>query len=308
MLVPRVLRRLNLDAGLHPRGQTHLSAASGLVRVGRMLYVVADDEHHLGMFEEAAPPATPLALLRLFDGDLPHGKKNRKAAKPDLETLAYLPPLSGFPHGALLAMGSGSRPNRETGVMLALDAHGDPTGYIAALNLVPLYAPLRDRFSDLNIEGAFVTGGELRLLQRGNQRDGINACIRFDWNLLAPWLAGQRTRGPVAKAVSSIVVGDIDGVPLGLTDGAALSAGAWVFCAVAENTSDSYQDGACAGAVVGVVGPDGTVQQRHALQRAPKVEGIAVQSAGATLVVTLVTDADDPAIASELLELVLPGI
>lgn len=42
------------------------------------------------------------------------------------------------------------------------------------------------------------------------------------------------------------------------------------------------------------------------LQGAPKVEGIAVQAEGDDWPVTMVTDPDDPAIASQLLTVRLP--
>ena len=306
MLLPRHLRNLRVDAAQHPRSQAYLSSVSALVRVQGMMYVVADDEHHLGSFEEAAPPGTSLTLLRLFENDLPRDMEQRKAAKPDLEALAQLPPLPGYPHGALLALGSGSRPQREAGVLLALDARGALTGGKAAVDLAPLYAPLRTRFADLNIEGAFLAAGELRLLQRGNQGDARNACIRFKWNQVAPWLAGQRTLPPPVEAVMDMAVGEVDGVPLGLTDGAALAGGAWVFCAVAEDTDNSYQDGACIGSVVGLVESDGALHTLHQLQGGPKVEGIAVQTVGDTLVLTMVTDGDDPTLPSQLLEVILP--
>ena len=184
---------------------------------------------------------------------------------------------------------------------------GALSGRIAPVDLSDLYAPLRARFADLNIEGAFVASGELRLLQRGNRADARNACIALDWNQIAPWLGGQKPVPPAVKAVQTIELGSVDGVPLGLTDGAALSAGAWVFCAVAENTDSSYHDGHCAGSAVGAVGPDGKLRRLEFLQGAPKVEGIAVQVDGGELVLTLVTDADDPAIASQLLEVRLPA-
>ncbi len=89
---------------------------------------------------------------------------------------------------------------------------------------------------------------------------------------------------------------------MGLTDAAALPGGAWVFCAVAENTDDSYFDGACAGSAVGVVGPDGVLRQMRGLHGAPKVEGISVLVRGDHLVLGLVTDADDPSVPSQLLQ------
>ena len=55
------------------------------------MYVVADDEHHLGLFDVA--PESPGHLIRLFEGDLSHKKKERKALKPDIESLVYIPTL-----------------------------------------------------------------------------------------------------------------------------------------------------------------------------------------------------------------------
>ncbi len=312
MLIPDHLRDLLIDPRQHPRGLPHLSAASGLVRVQHRLYVVSDDALHLGVFDDiespvdSPGPSPPLGeLVRMFDGELPGDTALRKLAKPDLETLAELPPLPGCPFGALLALGSGSRPTRETGVLMALDAVGGLSGRVAHIDLSALYAPLRVQFPDLNIEGAFVCSGELRLLQRGNQGDGRNACIRFDWNQAVPWLVAQSSPAPRPKAVQVIALGDIDGVGLSLTDGAALDHGAWAFCAVAENTADTFHDGACVGSVVGTVAPDGKVVQVKQLRGAPKVEGLAVTMAGSELVLTLVTDADDPDIPAQLLRVTM---
>jgi hypothetical protein len=289
------LRNLALDPTQHPHGQAHLSAASGLVRVRQRWYVVADDELHLGVFDDNPAPGT---LVRLLEGDLPRDKGKRKKAKPDLETLAQLPPLPGCPAGALLALGSGSKPQRETGVLVGLDVQGVPNGRMASLDL----APLRKRFSDLNIEGAFVLSGDLVLLHRGNQGDARSACIRFDWNMIAPWLAGLQPQPPSVKSVQLLVLGDVAGVPLSLTDGTALQGGAWAFCAVAESTDDSYHDGACVGSAIGIVAPEGQLRQLHLLAGAPKVEGIAAQAQGSDWVFTLVTDPDDPKTSSQMLQ------
>jgi hypothetical protein len=311
MLTPSLVQHLLVDPTQHPRGQAHLSAASGLVRVRQRLYVVADDELHLGIFDDCmAVGSVPTqgTLLRLLEGDLPKDKSKRKKAKPDFESLVSLPPLPGCPAGALLALGSGSRPNRETGVLVALDVQGAPNGRMGVVDLAALYAPLHKRFADLNIEGALVVSGELVLLQRGNKGDGRSACIRFDWNLIAPWLAGLQPQPPAAKSVQVMPLGEVDGVPLGFTDGAALHGGAWIFSAVAEDTDNSVQDGACVGSVIGIVAPDGQVTRLFPLQGAPKVEGIAVQADGENWLVTLVTDPDDPKVPSELLQLRVPGI
>ena len=79
MITLTKIRELDLadtgDAGM-PR---HLSAASGLVCVGSSIYVVADDELHLGVFDAAGN--APGRLLRLFDGELPAEKKPRARSR-----------------------------------------------------------------------------------------------------------------------------------------------------------------------------------------------------------------------------------
>ena len=93
-LNPQCLGLLQIDPAQHPQAWAHLSAASGLVRSGHLLYVVADDELHLGVFEDTAAtgmPPEPGALVRMLEGDLPIDAVERKAAKPDFETLVHLP-------------------------------------------------------------------------------------------------------------------------------------------------------------------------------------------------------------------------
>jgi hypothetical protein len=329
MLEVRHLRDLHVDPTAHPRGQTHLSAASGLVRIDERLYVVADDEHHLGVFDLA--PERPGQLIRLFEGDLPDKKKKRKALKPDIESLVHIPTLLSFQDDArdggrfkgkevtegnlgvppwrsppersrrdLLGLGSGSRPNRNTGVLMSLTGDGG-VHRVRHVDLTPLYAPLRRDFSDLNIEGAVLARDELLLLQRGNKGDSSNACIRFAWPQVLPWLLGRSAVAPKPAALQHYELGEVDGIPLCFTDGAALPTGGWVFSAVAENVEDSYADGACAGAAIGIIDGEGTLRSIRALPRGYKVEGIAAHLEGDALTLTMVTDADDPEIASQVL-------
>ena len=299
-------RDLTLDPGTHPRGQAHLSAASGLVRLpgkfAGQFVVVADDEHHMGVVDESG--AAPVRLLRLFEGDLPDSKKKRKALKPDLETLLELPPMPGYAAGALLALGSGSRPNRQTGVLFPVDGLEDAAA-ARSVDLGPLYAPLTEQFKHLNIEGGFVAGGEFRLLQRGSKKDRSNACISFDWDAVASWLQG-RAAAPLATSMRHYALGEINGVPLAFTDGAALPDGCWVFSAVAEDSDDSYEDAPCAGAAVGCVGEDRLLRWIRTIEPAWKIEGIAARLADGVLTLTMVTDADDPEVPSHLLRATLP--
>lgn len=303
MLEPTRVRELLVDPMDHPRRQPHLSSASGLARAGRFLYVVADDEHHIGAIEADVASTAPLRLHRLRGGDLPAGKAQRKRVKPDLEALLVLPPRPAWPTGALLALGSGSTPAREQGWLLVLGPDGAPVSAPREIALGALYAPLRASSADLNIEGGFVQGERLHLLQRANTGSGRNACISWDLQAVGAWLEGGTNAPPQPMQVRLFELGAFGGVPYGWTDGAALPGGGWVFSAVAEDTSDSYADGPCAASAIGWVSSAGALQELLPLRGAPKVEGVALAADGGLL---LVTDADDPARPSQLLRLDWP--
>ena len=152
MIRVRKLRDLTLEPG----ERAHLAAASGLVRVGEWLYVIADDENFLGVFP--AQGRAPGRRVFFDDCGLPQDHAARKAEKPDLEALAHLPPRAWPPYGALLALGSGSTPRRRRGLLLALNQDG-----LAAmphiLDLSPLCTALETEIPELNLEGAAVVGG-----------------------------------------------------------------------------------------------------------------------------------------------------
>lgn len=310
MLQPQCLQSLHVDPSQHPRGASHLSAASGLVQVKDRLYVVADDELHLGVLaapgdaSEHAP--NPVQLIPLLPGTLPQGKKARKDAKPDFETLAVLPAHAGFRYGALLAMGSGSRPNRERAILLALDETGTPNGRAAELDLEVLYAPLHKQMAQLNIEGLWVQDGQMLLMQRGNRQHPASQLLVYEWDAMAEWLVGREPQPPKLKNRIKMDMGKVDGIPLSLTDGAALPGGLWAYCGVAENTRDSTQDGPCTGSVVGVANQKGKLLCQYAIDGAAKIEGISVRVKGDQVQALLVTDADDPHIASQLLSVQFP--
>ena len=113
-------------------------------------------------------------------------------------------------------------------------------------------------------------------------------------------LEGRRHR-VTPRSLRPYRIGVIDGVELGFTDGCALPGGGWVFCAAAENTDNSYADGLCHGAAVGVVDAAGAIVALHRLASPLKVEGIAARQSEGAIEVCLVTDADDPLQSSQLL-------
>jgi hypothetical protein len=294
------LRALTVsDGGGTPR---HLSAASGLACLGANIYVVADDELHLGVF-----PATgdgPGRVLPLLAGVLPAAKEARKARKPDLESIAILPPFGQYRHGALLALGSGSTPQRCRGVLLGVDEHGAVDRAPHIVDLASLFAALD--FPAVNIEGATACGGELRLFQRGNTSDPRNAILRYPLPLVLAALAG----GPAIGAPRDIAIADlghIDGVPLCFTDVSALPDGSMVFTAIAEDTGDAYNDGPCLGAAIGVMDADGRLRRIERLDRPHKIEGVDARADGGTIRLLLVTDADDAGIPACLFSAAIDG-
>ncbi|WP_284618568.1 DUF6929 family protein [Aquabacterium humicola] len=282
-----------------------LSAASGLVALRGHLAVVADDEHTLGLFRIG--DAGPGRLLPLFAGGLPAEHHARKAAKPDLEALTVLPPFAGHPHGALFAAGSGSTPNRRRGALLALDGHGLPAGPVRIVDLSPLHEALRTTLGELNLEGLLVADDDVCLLQRAHRGLPVGACVRYRLAGVLRWLAGEAA-APAPRTIEHHDLGAIGGVPLGFTDGAALPGGGWLFCAAAEDTADSYLDGANAGSVVGHVDAHGRVRAVHALASTAKVEGITIDPDPVADTVWLVTDADDRQVPAALLRLRLSAV
>lgn len=299
MLAARHLRDLTLCAPSRAGRPLHLSAASGLVCVGRHVYVVGDDELHLGRFPRSGDAAGE--LLPLFAGELPAEHGRRKEHKRDLEALTLLPPFAGCRHGALLVLGSGSRPNRCSGALLALNETGEIAAPIQLLQLGRLYERLQVQLGPLNIEGAFVTANELVLLQRGNRKNRRSAVIRLALDAFLRELQCGHVDGAALRGVASLEIGQLDDVPLDFTDGAALPDGRFVFSAVAEDTDDSYDDGAYLGTVIGVAALDGTIANLEPLEGAWKVEGISAEPTDGALDLLLVTDADDENIPAALL-------
>jgi hypothetical protein len=153
----------------------------------------------------------------------------------------------------------------------------------------------------LNIEGCFIHDDAFCLVQRGNKGASTSACITFHWPQIQAWLCDDENPAPWPSQVMPLQLGDVAGISLTPTDGLALPDGNWLFSAVAENTDNSFHDGPCVGSALAVVSPQGKLLHMHTLQGAPKVEGICLMPHSRKIQVLMVTDADDPAIASQLL-------
>ena len=68
-------------------------------------------------------------------------------------------------------------------------------------------------------------------------------------------------------------------MPLSFTDGIARSEGGLIFSAAAEDTLDPYQDGPCAGSIIGIL-VEGRMTQHVRVDPALKLEGIAIARNG----------------------------
>ena len=254
------------------------------MRTGDYIYVVADDERELGVFP--AQGDGPGRLERFLPGELPADPAERKAEKPDVEALAFLP-------GALLALGSGSKPNRRAGVLWDLDARGALAGEPRRLDLRPLYDELDRDIPDLNIEGAAVSAGQLLLFQRGNGRGAVNAVVALDLAAVFDALAEGRLDPGAITETRHHDLGKVDGVRLCFTDATSLHDGRIVFTAVAERGEDTYRDGECVGSGVGMLDASGDVTAWNPLDPALKVEGIEARHDGGEITLLLVADPDD---------------
>jgi hypothetical protein len=289
-------------------GIAHISAASGVAAPGHRLYVVADDEFHLASFDCRGRGSG--RLHRLFSGDLPAGKAERKAAKPDLEALALLPASDEFPHRALYGVGSGSRPTRTRGFVWRLDADGNLVDRPVTLDHGPLLAAIGDAVrGELNIEGAAVAGSRLLFLQRGNAQGSASAIVEIALDRLLAAAAGGGPVGADALAeVREIDLGLIAGVPLAFTDGAPLDDRRLLFAAAGEATENVYDDGEIVGSAIGVLTLDGRLERLHAVDaRGLKVEGVTLEEGGDGARLLMVTDADDPDVPAALLAAPFPS-
>jgi hypothetical protein len=277
---------------VHPelRGRLDCSAASGLVVDATRLWVVADDESDLFVYDRAS--LEPLGRIPLFAGRLPDDPKARKAVKADLEMLTRLP------DGRLLALGSGSTDRRARGVVV-------DGARVQPLDLTPLYAHLATRLPDLNLEGAAVVGHTLCLLQRGNGASGHNALVRLDLAGLLTALEAGRPLGPeLMRSLVPVALGALDGVALGFTDACAhpRDPDTLVFTCAAEGGGSTYEDGHYAGSAVGVLDLNGHLHGPLVrLAGVDKIEGIHAElSDDGRLALLLVADADDRGVRAPL--------
>jgi hypothetical protein len=206
----------------------------------------------------------------------------------------------------LLALGSGSKKQRCRGALLPLTAGGTLGRTVRAVDASPLFARLGREFNDLNLEGGWVHGDKLYLLQRGNTSNSANAVVVLPWEKFVGELLGANLLANVSpQQIKTFKLGLVDGVPLSFTDASCLPDGSWVYSAVAEDSADAISDGPFVGTVIGLVTSDMKTLWQKAVHPQYKIEGIDAQRVRGRLQLLGVTDADDPLQPAVLLRAVV---
>lgn len=301
------VKALTLNQPSQKDRHAYLSAASGLVQVDNWLYVVADDENYLGIFQRDTHDNGCLKML--FPGDLSLVYEERKAEKPDLEVLTLIPASTQHPHGALLALSSGSKKLRTKGAVISFNHHNELQDDIEIVDLSFLYQELKNKIGKLNIEGAVIVGEDIILFQRGNKKNNVNASIRFPIKQFFNYIyhADHKSKHALDINITHYELGHIDNVPLCFTDATVLPNGDLVFTATAENTSDTYLDGACMGSAIGIIKANGELYNIETLDKIIKAEGVEAQIIDDQVHLLLVTDADNPTVPAQLYSAVIHG-
>ncbi len=302
-------RPLLYDHGAHPLEDlpAHVRAASSIRLQGNRLVILQDDVNALAVLDPATGSTYPILLpagpegARVFDDE-----RGNKKLKLDLEACIVLP------DGRLVAFGSGSSPQREKIVMVAPGKGAMAQQWSGE----DLYAGLRvhsgARGARLNIEGAVVQGGWLRLLQRGNGKRGFepwNAILDVALDRFLGWLDGRHPFPPVRR-IFEVHLGDLDGVPFGFTDAAVTDDGRVAFLACAEDTEDALIDGPVMGCRFGWLDAENQVVVMTPVVESDgqptrlKLEGIEVRTGGGT-VFDVVADMDRGDVPAQIVELVV---
>ncbi len=293
----------------------HVRAASGIAWIGRWLAAIQDDANFVALVEPATGRASAIPLpegpdgKRLFDDS-----RGTKQFKLDLE--ACFARRAGH-ETTLFAFGSGTKPLRERIAIVSFEEVEPQLLNVRLVEAAAFYRVLHDAHafsgSELNVEGAVLRDDTLLLFQRGNgaARDGRsaqNAIAELSWSSLERYLDadGDASLTPSLRRIERYDLGDIEGIPLTFTDATLTADGSLLFLASAEASPDSVSDGQVHGARIGEIDRDGNVRIGLLLDeqgRASRVkaEGIVVDRQDPSRLF-LVVDMDDPALASELLE------
>jgi hypothetical protein len=269
-------------------------SGSGIEKWQDKIYIIGDDSNFL---YELNAQWDIINTIRLFDRPTLDGKRIIKQIKPDLEAVTLVPPSH------LLAMGSGSLPElRDAGVLLNL-ASPDELEY---LSFNDMYETLRSITSQVNIEGACNVDDKIILLNRGDNQHS-NQLIISRWN---------RKELTVDKQfdIHFLDLPSIENINAGFTGCVHLpETDLMIFCASAEDTTNSYDDGTVKGSLLGVMHNFTSQLSQHTMKitdviipdffKGKKIESVCIDEFIAAGEVTLLAVADNDDGKTELMQL-----
>lgn len=289
----------------HPFGegahwQAHVRAASAIVPFAGGWLIAQDDTNFAATWGESG--IDPIRLFPDVVGDTYSSLLGNKAHKPDLECGVTL-----LVNGAEKAVffGSGSTRARRRAAVIS-PPHGVKIVRLESLYVAAMQATGVGE-DELNLEGASVAGGLVRLYQRGNAGPNArNVTFELASDRVLAALEGAALSEADVLNVREHALGTMGGAQLGFSAAAALPDGRAFFAASAEASPNTYDDGPCAGSVIGWMDAGGAIVESLPLPRgAPegqKIEGLAIESwheRGGRLLA--VTDNDDPTVPARWL-------
>lgn len=222
-------------------------AASGLARFGEQIALIQDDTTAIIWLNA---DGTVLAQQSLeADGVEPKNFDallGNKRLKPDLEAAVSFT----FDRCEYwLAVGSGASAMRARAVMICSNVATPTPKWLSLQSWYERLSGCRD-FSGagLNIEGAFVLGQSLYLVQRGNGRiaGAVNAIAEFALAAVCAYLQDTRAAPPEILRIHPCNLGSTGGVAWGFADACVIGARVW-FLLSAEDSPDTIADGAVLG-------------------------------------------------------------
>lgn len=291
---------------------SYVRGGSSLRRWQDVLMIVQDDISALALVEPEAPHRTHAMLLprghaqrRTFGTSL-----GNKPHKMDLEASIVLP------DGRYVAFGSGSSELRPREVLVVVS----PDRSWEVIHAHDLYQTWRATpafaGNDLNLEGALVVDEDIWLFQRGNSAQSDNAIGSISVEAFVRYLTDRTL--PTFKEIQAFPLGEIHGVPWGVTDAAQTPDGEILAIASAEDTDNPYDDGDILGSIAVRLEGRSLADLRYqplpildlnGRPTARKIEGLDyLQGGGADgpLQCWAVTDEDDEEAVSELLVIEFP--
>ena len=230
-----------------------LGAASGIVAVDNQIYVVADDRAYLYQYNQENKTQNSYA----FDTKIPILEMTRKD-KLDFEALTYA-------NGNLLALGSGSKENRNQLHQFNLKDQS-----VSRYDISDTYETLRNQFAidvkDFNIEGFIYHQKKSYLFNRGNGKNKRNGIFIFE---------GLPHDTKLSKAVFVPIQLPTIKNELTTFSDAIIVKNKIIFTATIEVESTIQKDGEVRESIIGIMNRKTfAIEKYHVISENQKIEGI----------------------------------